>query len=223
MKLKILLLLYLILLMFLPFNAIAGSGCGTNWLGSDINDPDFWVSRNQNLGASTFGTSSASGNSNELSPAMSDTSTVKANMPTPNTKPLNQANTTNKSAQVAISSNTRLPKSELPDLNGKWSTKFDDVSGRSMDLILIQKDKTIMGSGTLNDGSDKLPLMASGSLEKNNLRLDVKTVVGDFVNKIDKKYKLDLQLDNRTLSGGYDEYSGETFVGKGNVTLSHLG
>lgn len=208
MQLRILLLLWIVLLMFLPFNAIAGSGCGTNWLGSDIDDPDFYVSRNQNLGASR--------------PDMS--------MPATNPRPLDPANTTNtnENVQVAAPSNQESPKPEppkpeLPDLNGKWSMRFDGVGGRSMDLIFIQTDKTIMGSGMLNEGSDKLQLIASGSLEKNDLKLDVKTVVGDFVNKIDKRYKLDLTLDNKTLSGSYDEYSGDTFVGKGNVTLSQLG
>jgi len=198
MQLRILLLLWIVLLMFLPFNAIAGSGCGTNWLGSDINDPDFYVSRNQNLGASRLGTSITSSNSHEHSH-------------------------NNENVQVAAPSNQEPPKPELPDLNGKWSMRFDGVEGRSMDLIFIQTGKTIMGSGTLNEGSDKLQLIASGSLEKNDLKLDAKTVVGDFVNKIDKRYKLDLILDNRTLSGSYDEYSGETFVGKGNVTLSRPG
>ena len=192
--------------MFLPFNAIAGSGCGTNWLGSDIDDPDFYVSRNQNLGASS-----------------SDMS-----MPATNPRPQNPTNTIDENVQVAAPSNQEPPKPappkpEPPDLSGKWSMRFDGVGGRSIDLIIIQTDKTIMGSGMLNEGSDKLQLIASGSLEKNDLKLDVKTVVGDFVNKIDKRYKLDLILDNRTLSGSCDEYSGDTLVGKGNVTLSQLG
>jgi hypothetical protein len=216
MRLRILLLLWIVLLMFLPFNAIAGSGCGTNWLGSDIDDPDFYVSRNQNLGASR-----------------SDMS-----MPATNPRPQNPTNTSDENVQVAAPSNQEPPKPEPPkpeppkpeppkpeppDLNGKWSMRFDGVGGRSMDLIFIQTGKTIMGSGMLNEGSDKLQLTASGSLEKNDLKLNLKTVVGDFVNKIDKRYKLDLILDNRTLSGSYDEYSGDTFVGKGNVTLSQLG
>src|SRR5512136_573006 len=189
MRLRIILLLWLVILTFLPFNAIAGSGCGSNWLGSDINDPDFYVSRNQNLGASSLGTSTTSSNSNERSQARPSPSPVNMNMPPPNPKPLNSANTTaSESIQVAALSNQEPPKPELPDLNGKWSMRFDGVEGRSMDLILIQTGKTIMGSGTLNEGSDKLQLIASGSLGKNDLKLDAKTVVGDFVNKIDKRY-----------------------------------
>jgi LysM repeat protein len=224
MQLRILLLLWIVLLTFLPFDAIAGSGCGTNWLGSDTNDPDFWVSRNQNLGASSLGTSTTPSNSNEHSQSLPNPSPVNMGMPAPNPRPQNPSNiTTIGNVQVVAAPNKEPAKPELPDLNGKWSTRFDGVGGRSMDLIFIQTDKRLMGSGTLNEGSDKLQLIASGSLEKNDLKLDVKTVVGDFINKIDKRYKLDLKLDNRTLSGSYDEYSGETFVAKGNVTLNRPG
>ncbi len=37
-------------LFFLAYPAFAGQGCGSNWLGSDANDKDFWVSKNQNKG-----------------------------------------------------------------------------------------------------------------------------------------------------------------------------
>jgi hypothetical protein len=223
MQLRIILLLLIVLLTFLPINAIAGRGCGTNWLGDDTNDPDFWVSRNQNLGASTLETSTISSNSNDHTQPMPNPSALSASMPAPNSKPQNPDTTTNGNVQVAAPSNKDSPKPELPDLNGKWSTEFDGVGGMSMELRVIQTGKTIMGYGTLKEGSDKLQLTASGSLENNDLNLDVKTVLGDFVNKIDKRYKLDLMLDNKTLSGSYDEYSGKTFVTKGNITLNRSG
>jgi hypothetical protein len=47
--------------------------------------------------------------------------------------------------------------------------------------------------------------------------------VGEFVNKIDKSYDLELVKVERMISGTYDAYSGEDFVGKGNATASRIG
>ena len=90
-------------------------------------------------------------------------------------------------------------------------------------MILMQTKDDIIGSGNLNEGRDNLQILAKGSFENQNIMLDVKTVVGEFVNKIDKRYKLALIPNNKTLSGNYEEYSGEISVNKGNVTVTRLG
>ncbi len=112
-------------------------------------------------------------------------------------------------------------ESEPSDVGGKWLVQFDN-SGESMELILIQTGGTIMGSGNLN-GETKIPLIASGSLNGDKLKLDVKTVIGKYVNQIDKRYTMDLKLTDSALSGSYEAYSGETSVGKGRVAATRPG
>jgi hypothetical protein len=230
-KLKsiLLIVLPLLILALIHNTARAGTGCGSNWLGSDINDPDFWVSKNQNLGNANVGSNSLS-NKPRLAPderpkAYLNPSTVNMSMPAPNpVKPIEPVNnTTSMNFQQIDDSSAELPKAKLPDLNGKWFVKFEGNDERSMDIILIQTNEDIIGSGMLNEEGNKLQILAKGSLENQKIIFDVKTVVGDFVNKIDKRYKLALFLNNNTLSGNYEEYSGEISVNKGNVTVTKLG
>ncbi len=112
-------------------------------------------------------------------------------------------------------------ESESSNIGGKWLVQFDN-SGESMELILIQTGGSVMGSGSLN-GETKIPLIASGSLSGDKLKLDVKTVVGKYVNQIDKRYTMDLKLTDSALSGSYEAYSGETSVGKGRVAAARPG
>jgi hypothetical protein len=145
-------------------------------------------------------------------------------MTAPNPIPVEPVNnTTSMSVQRIDASYAEPPKPDLPDLNGKWYVRFEGDDERSMDVILIQTKEDIIGSGILNEGGKKLQILAKGSLENQNILFEVKTVVGDFVNKIDKRYKLALILNNKTLSGNYEEYSGEISVNNGNVTVTRRG
>lgn len=215
------------MLTFIPFNVSAGAGCGTNWLGSDTNDPDFWVSKNQDIGVSSVGASSIS-SKQKLAPdeqprVNPNPSPVNMSMPAPNPilpKPTN--NTTNVRVQPAEISKPEPPKAGFLDLNGKWSAEFEGNAGSSIDLILIQTDEDIMGSGILNENGNKLQIFAKGSVGPKKVILDVKTVVGEFVNRIDKRYNFELMPDNRTLTGTYEEYLGETSVTRGNITINRL-
>jgi hypothetical protein len=228
MKLRVLIVLPLFILVFIPCNAIAGTGCGSNWLGSDSNDPEFWVSKNQNLGISSMGTNSLLDKPrlapDERPKAYPNPSPVNMSMPAPNPITLKPANdTTDARFQRIEPASPEPPKQELPDLSGKWSVRFEGNAEKSMDMILIQTNEDIIGSGTLNEEGNKLQILAKGSLDHQKIMLDVKTVVGDFVNKIDKRYKLSLSLNNRTLSGTNEEYLGDISVNKGNVTVTRLG
>ena len=111
---------------------------------------------------------------------------------------------------------------QVADLGGKWTIRLEDM-GNTLDLVLIQSGETIMGSGTLKEQNTKIPVTASGSVDGNSITLDVKTVVGEFVNKIDKSYDLELVKVERMISGTYEAYSGEDSAGKGNATASRIG
>jgi len=157
---------------------------------------------------------------------------VNMNMPDTKPIPLVSASTADadNQAETATSADTQddqtSPESDKPsvmDVEGKWTIGLKEL-GSSMDLILIQSGDTVMGYGTLNDHGNKIPLMVtSGSVAGSSLKLDVKTVVGDYVNQIDKSFNLDLVKVDRQISGSYEAYSGETFDGQGKVTASRFG
>jgi hypothetical protein len=102
-------------------------------------------------------------------------------------------------------------------MGGKWTIKFAGL-GSSLELVLIQTGERLMGSGTLNEGKTKIPVTASGSVSRNRLELDVKTVVGDYVNQIDKSYNIKLAKSEGAFSGSYEAYEGEKFLSEGNAT-----
>jgi hypothetical protein len=145
-------------------------------------------------------------------------------MPEPNQKSSTATeNTVNQQADVqADETSFEEEKPQDADLGGKWTIRLEDI-GSTLDLVLIQNGETIMGSGTLKEQNTRIPVTASGSVAGNSITLDVKTVVGEFVNKIDKSYDLELVKVERMISGTYDAYSGEDFVGKGNATASRIG
>ena len=76
--------------------------------------------------------------------------------------------------------------------------------------------------GNLNEATTKIPLIAKGSVSANSITLDVQTVVGEYVNKIDKSFQLDLVKVDRVISGSYEAYSGEDLTSKGNATASRF-
>jgi hypothetical protein len=152
------------------------------------------------------------------------------NMDMPDTKPIPltsaSAADADVQAETAMATDTEDDQTspEMPtvmDVEGKWTIGLKE-SGSTMDLILIQSGETIMGSGTLNDHGNKIPLMASGSVAGNSIKLDVKTVVGKYVNQIDKSFNLDLVKVDRQISGSYEAYSGESLDGQGKVTASRF-
>lgn len=114
------------------------------------------------------------------------------------------------------------PETDVMDLGGKWTVEFEGL-GSSLELVMIQTGDRLMGSGTLNKGETKIPVTASGSISRDKMKLDAKTVVGEYVNKIDERYKIDLSKKNGAFSGSYEAYAGEKFTGKGNATASKPG
>ena len=75
-----------------------------------------------------------------------------------------------------------------------------------------------MGTGTLVENGTKIPVTASGTVADQIVTLTTKTVVGKYVNQIDREYDLNLFITNNALSGTYVLKSGGKFLGKGNAT-----
>jgi hypothetical protein len=105
------------------------------------------------------------------------------------------------------------------DLGGKWSVKFNESTGKSLELILLSVGSgRTMGSGTLEEEGTRIPVTASGTVTDKEVTLTTKTVVGNYVNQIDREYDLDLFMAKGVLSGTYVLKSGGKFLGKGNAT-----
>lgn len=166
-------------------------------------------------------------------PKSTTKSTSGPNMDMPVTTPIPTASASTagaeKQAETTTTADTQedqtQPEPDKPavmDVGGKWTIGLKEI-GSSMDLILIQSGETVMGSGTLNEQGNKIPLMASGSVAGNSLKLDVKTVVGKYVNQIDKRFNLDLVKVDRQISGSYEAYSGDSLDSQGKVAASRFG
>jgi hypothetical protein len=59
-SLSLSLALLAVIMLSLLHPSLAGTGCGSNWMGDTSGDTDFWVSNNQNLGTSGLASDSAS-------------------------------------------------------------------------------------------------------------------------------------------------------------------
>jgi hypothetical protein len=146
-----------------------------------------------------------------------------ANMNMPDPSPKTSAQNTAQTTQVppSVTSNAETAEPKVMEVDGKWTVKLVDAAS-SMDLILIQTGKSVSGWGNLEEKSTKLPLIATGSVSDNSINLDIKTVVGEYVNKVDKRFKIDLVKVDRVVSGSYEAYSGEDLSGKGKATASRI-
>jgi hypothetical protein len=222
------------LILFLSVQLGVSKDCGTNWLGNDAvgNDPDFSVSAHE-LGSlvtpspdlavpiktATTKPRVAPDERGPIQPASSG-----PNMSMPDTSPRPEVNPNNNSNQTLNqignqSSSQPQPEVKPMDLSGKWSVKFNESTGKSLDLILLSVGSNrIMGSGTLVEDGTKIPVTASGTVADQEVTLTTKTVVGNYVNQIDREYDLDLFMANSVLSGTYILKSGGKFLGKGNAT-----
>lgn len=227
--------LFLAILLLCSFGqARAACQGGPNWLGNDAvgYDPDFSV-RAHELGTSVtpspdlavptkHNTTKPRIAPDERDPILSQSSGPNMSMPDPSPKPHVKANnSSNKTIDITgnESSGQFQPEAKSIDLSGKWSVKFLDSTSGSLDLILLSAGSDrIMGSGTLVEEGTKIPATASGTITGQEVTLTSKTVVGDYVNQIDREYDLDMFMENNTLSGVYVLKSGGKFLRKGNAT-----
>jgi len=107
------------------------------------------------------------------------------------------------------------------NVTGKWSMKFNDSTGRSLDLNLWSSGGTrIMGYGIVTEEGTKNSVTASGSVTVKELKLITKSAAPEYANQKYDEYDLDLFMINNTLSGTYNLKSGGQLLGKGNATAT---
>lgn len=171
--------------------------------------------------AVSIGTKLAPDERGSTQTANDDISGPNMKMPDPSPKATAQSSTESPQEVQQPETYNEPSEREVMQVDGKWTVRLDDASS-SMDLILIQTGERVSGWGNLNEQNTKLPLIATGTASENSMTLDVKTVVGEYVNKIDKRFQLNLVKSDRTISGNYQAYLGEDLTSTGNATASRF-
>jgi len=150
-------------------------------------------------------------------------------MPRPNPKPLIKPNsnpnqTLNQTGNMSSTQTqvTQIQQEVKPmNVTGKWAMKFNDSTGKSLDLNLWPSGGSkIMGYGTLTVEGTKNSVTASGSVTTHELKLIAKSAAPEYANQKYDEYDLDLFMVNNTLSGTYILKSGGQFLDKGNATAT---
>ncbi len=148
-------------------------------------------------------------------------------MPDPTPKPLVSAEDTAVDTTVEEEV-VDFPEVETPvvqskprglDMDGKWTINLEGLES-TLELTLFPMGEGFMGSGNLIEGKTKIPVTAIVSVSRDRLQLEAKTVVGDYVNKIDKSFDIELAESGSIFSGSYEAYEGEKFLSEGNATAS---
>jgi len=124
---------------------------------------------------------------------------------------------------VKENQNQEAEKLQNKDVSGKWLFDLQQKLGSSLDLILIQTGDRLQGYGTLKENGKKTAATATGSIAKDSLELDVKTVIDHSQNEASKKYEMKLLALDDTLSGHYDLFLSDKLAGEGNATAKKSG
>ncbi len=82
---------------------------------------------------------------------------------------------------------------------------------------MIQSDDKLQGYGNLIDNITEVPATITGSISENAVMLDAKLVSEGTSNRIDKKYKFDLEPSSDTMSGRYKFYEAHKLIRKGDA------
>jgi hypothetical protein len=136
-------------------------------------------------------------------------------------------NTTDQSDQklpVKENQNQEAEKqTQNKDVSGKWLFDLQQTVGSTLDLILIQTGDRLQGYGTLTENGAKTAATATGSITKDSLELDVKTVIDNSQKEDSKKYEMKLRALDDTLIGHYDLFLSDSIAGEGNATAKKSG
>lgn len=84
---------------------------------------------------------------------------------------------------------------------GEWTLELRDSKTRQLGLTLVQSEDAIYGDGSMNDGTSTLPVLVSGYVQGEKLRLDV--ISSEQISL----YRLTLTASGGTLSGDYRAFS----------------
>ncbi len=124
----------------------------------------------------------------------------------------------------AETSASKKPSVEILDMSGNWLVRLENVTGSTLNLILIQSKDRLQGYGSLEENGVEIPATAMGSVSDDAANLDIKLVKDGSLNKEDRQYKLSMALEKAALEeellGRYEYYLSDELSGKGNATAT---
>jgi hypothetical protein len=127
----------------------------------------------------------------------------------------------------AEASASKKPSVEVPDVSGNWQVRLENLTGCTLNLILIQSKDRLQGYGSLEENGVEIPATAMGSVSDDAANLDIKLVKDGSLNKEDRQYKLSMALEKAALeeadgalSGSYEYYLSDEFTGEGKATAT---
>jgi hypothetical protein len=118
----------------------------------------------------------------------------------------------------AEASASKKPSVEVPDMSGNWQVRLENLTGCTLNLILIQSKDRLQGYGSLEENGIEIPATATGTVSDDAADLDVKLVKDGTLNDEDRKYKLSMAVVEEELSGSYEYYLSDELAGEGNAT-----
>lgn len=87
------------------------------------------------------------------------------------------------------------------DIAGEWIFELRDSKTRQLGLTLFRSEDAVFGEGSINDGTNTLPVLASGSVQGEKLHLDV------ISSGTTGLYRLTFTKSGDALSGDYKAFS----------------
>ncbi len=130
---------------------------------------------------------------------------------------------TGKKAAVAVTRDMLPSAAAVKDASiasqnvaGRWSLMLTDSMTRSVNIMLAQSDDAVFGRGYMIYGNATQEVTATGSISGSRISLDLLAL------KDMNLYRMELNLQDRHLSGDYTAYSASTVSwsgeAEGNIT-----
>jgi hypothetical protein len=189
------LLLTLSLLFLLTPGVMAGTGCGTNWLGGDV------------IGSDT------------VTPVGYDRPQLEK--PDPNPKVIGSSQNNAQNTTPAKDLSTTKPSETIaqPETSvaGKWFLELAGETTRYIDLMLYPAGEMAYGKGNLTENNVTTPVTTRGSVVNQTLKLDILLPVDGVQFTEDNPFKLNLMVTGGNLTGTYEEYVGDGSTGTGSL------
>ncbi len=115
---------------------------------------------------------------------------------------------------------SKEPAVEVLDVSGNWFVRLENLAGDTLNLILIQTGERLQGYGSLAEDGAQIPATVVGSVSDDAANLDIKLVKDGTINTEARQYKLDMAMDEGSLSGSYEYYLSDELAGEGNATAT---
>ncbi|MCJ7444226.1 MAG: hypothetical protein MUO26_06815 [Methanotrichaceae archaeon] len=107
------------------------------------------------------------------------------------------------------------------DISGKWQINLDKAADH-LEIILIQSGDRLQGYGSLIKNSTEIPVTAIGNISEKIIYLDANMVVDGTLNKVEKKYELNLAPTQEILVGSYEYFEEKELTEEGNATATKV-